>query len=198
MTEYYLETPLSEEDIRKLKLGDIVYLSGKLYGTGGMEPRIIEAIKKGEKPPVDLKGVVAGTAPYITTSARYQSDIPEFIKLTGVRAIYGKGSLDKSCLDAMKTYGCVYFSGVGGASNKPSHSLPSVRYTEGVVDQVRLSWPKDVPRGMAEFKLENFGPLFVTMDAHGHSVETEIRIEEKLPEIYERLGALDVIIPYHL
>lgn len=198
MTEYHLETPLSEEVVRKLKLGDIVYLSGNLYGTGGIERGIIEAIKKGEKPPVDLKGAVSGTAPYITTSARYQSDIPEFIKLTGVRGIYGKGSLDKSCLDAMKTYGCVYLSGIGGACNKPSHSLPSLRYTESVVDQTRLSWPKDVPREMTEFKLEKFGPLFVTMDADGHSVETEIKMEEKLPEIYKQLGALDAMIPYHL
>jgi tartrate dehydratase beta subunit/fumarate hydratase class I family protein len=192
MAEYHLETPLSEEDVRKLKLGDVVYLSGALYGGSGLVSRIIEAIKKGEKLPFDLKGAVYSYG--FTTSARYQVPMPELIKYAGIRAITGKGSVNKPALDAMKTYGCVYLSGVGGSADV-------YRRPEMVGDRVPTDWPVpegDVNTNLTKQEVVEYGPLFVTMDANGHSVETEIRIEEKLPKIYKKLGVHDVKTPYHL
>jgi tartrate dehydratase beta subunit/fumarate hydratase class I family protein len=195
MTEYHLESPLSEDDIRKLQLRDIIYVSGDMYSGTAHMPRIIEAIQKGEKLPFDLKGVVFSQG--ATTSARYQHITVDLIKYARVGAIIGKGSINKACLEAMEKYGCVYLSLVGGATG-PQHTLKTRRYRESLVERVQTDWPEPGPRSLVVMKVKDYGPLFVTMDAHGNSVETEIEksLEEKLPQIYSMLSA-DAFIPYH-
>ena len=187
MTEYHFELPLSEEDVRKLKLGDIVYLNGILYSGNysGLVVKIIEAVKKGEKLPFDLKGAVYHYG--ATSSPRFQVPMPDLIKYTRIRGITGKGSVYKPVLDAMKTYGCVFLTLVAGSADY-------YRRPEMVGERVTTDF-KD--SHLIKQQAKNYGPLFVTMDAHGHSVETEIDIEKKRTEIYKFLGVHDVKIPYH-
>jgi fumarate hydratase subunit beta len=196
MTEHRLKIPISEETIRKLKLGDMVYLTGRAYTQTYAIAEIVDAVKKGEKLPwlKNLKNSVFphGTASF-TSSARYNWITPEFIKLTGVRAIMGKGGMSQAVLDAMETYGCVYLAGGGGIN---------FFFEKGVEKTVNLGWPNVIKAfrriNVLELHLKDFGPFPVTMDANGNSMydEFEKRVEEKLPAITKKLGASDIELPY--
>ena len=130
----YLKTPLTEEDVRGLQLDDVVYLTGDAYTMMYIDhfTRLTGMIKAGEPLPMELKGNVIyntgtifrreedGTYDFraigATTSSKFNAYTPEFIRLSGVRAVIGKGGMDRNVLDAMQECGCVYLAIVGGCS----------------------------------------------------------------------------------
>lgn len=190
MAVRYLKTPISEETARSLKIGDILYVSGDGYSGSMAIPYITNALKAGEKPPFTLEGMVLSLG--FTTSARYQADIPEFIRQTKFRVTYAKGGMDKACLDAFKEVGCIYASIVGG----PSWLYPPMK-------RVPTDWPKvdQQPRlRLMRVLMKDYGPLFLTMDANGNSLyhDVERKNEERMPEILKRLDAWPINEPYHL
>ena len=174
--EIHLTTPLTEEKIRSLKVGDVVLISGKMY-TGR---DAIHAHLMTNDPPVDLHGQALYhcgpvtikengkwkiTAAGPTTSSReepYQSDI---IKKYGVRAIIGKGGMGKKTLAALKEHGAVYLNAIGGAAQYYAKCITSV-------DGVDLEH-FGLPEAMWHLSVTNF-PAIVTMDAHGNSLHAEI------------------------
>ena len=195
----YLKTPLDIEEIRRLELDDIVYLSGTIYIMmfDSQFEKLMEPIRRGESSPLDLDGGViyhAGTiyrkkedgtydfrAIGATTSMKFNAQTPEIISKTGVRAIIGKGGMDRNVLEAMQKYGCVYLSVVGGCS---------AIYTPHVTDIVREIWPqKSWSKNVLEIKADQYGPLFVAMDANGNSIFEKVgnAAEENKNEIYKRL-----------
>ena len=101
-----------------------------------------------------------------------------------MRAVLGKGGMDKNTLDAMRECGCVYLALVGGCS---------AIYTCKVDRLEREYWPETC-RSWADTLLKlnvtNYGPMFVSMDAHGNSIYESIgdRAEENRGEIYKKLG----------
>ncbi len=199
MVEYRLKTPLSEEDVRKLNVGDIVYLDGIIY-TGRDEVHIhaIELAKEGKSPPVDFKDMVLfHCGPVMkkdengewhviaagpTTSSRMNSLEPEFIERFGVRAIIGKGGMSKPTVDAMKKHGAVYLAMTGGAAALAANAFKKVHGVE---------WLEfGMPEAIWILEAENLGPLVVGIDAHGNSlyedVEEKVRKNEK--KVREILG----------
>lgn len=193
-----LRTPLSENDVRALKLGETVYLDGIVY-TGRDEVHIhaLERAEKGEKPPVDFKGyalfhcgpimrkvgdkweaVAAGP----TTSSRMNSLEPKFIEKFRPGAIIGKGGMSQPTVDAMKKYGCVYLAITGGAAVLAAKGVKSV---EGV-EWLELG----MPEAIWILNTENFGPLTVAIDAHGNSLfaAVEARVKENEKKARARLG----------
>lgn len=174
--EIHLDTPITEEKIRSLKVGDVVLISGKMY-TGR---DAIHAHLMTNDPPVDLHGQVLYhcgpvtikengkwkiTAAGPTTSSReepYQADI---IKKFGVRAVIGKGGMGKKTLAALKEHGAVYLNAIGGAAQYYAKCITSV---DGVdLEQFGM------PEAMWHLSVTNF-PAIVTMDAHGNSLHAEI------------------------
>lgn len=174
--EIMLETPLTEEKVRSLKVGDVVLISGKMY-TGR---DAIHAHLMTNDPPVDLNGQALYhcgpvtikqdgkwkiTAAGPTTSGReepYQADI---IRKFGVRAVIGKGGMGKKTLAALKEHGAVYLNAIGGAAQYYAQCITSV---DGVdLEQFGL------PEAMWHLTVKNF-PAIVTMDAHGNSLHAEI------------------------
>lgn len=195
----YLKTPLDIEEIRRLELDDIVYLSGTIYIMmfDSQFEKLMEPIRRGESSPLDLDGGVIyhtgtiyrkkedGTYDFraigATTSMKFNAQTPEIISKTGVRAIIGKGGMDRNVLEAMQKYGCVYLSVVGGCS---------AIYTPHVTDIVREIWPqKSWSKNVLEIKADQYGPLFVAMDANGNSIFEKVgnAAEENKNEIYKRL-----------
>lgn len=174
--EIHLSTPLTEETIRSLKVGDVVLVSGKMY-TGR---DAIHAHLMSNNPPVDLQGQVLYhcgpvsikvdgkwkiTAAGPTTSSReepYQADI---IKKFGLRAVVGKGGMGKKTLAALKEYGAVYLNAIGGAAQYYAQCITSV---DGV-DLEQFGYPE----AMWHLTVKNF-PTIVTMDAHGNSLHADI------------------------
>ncbi|MEM2572817.1 MAG: fumarate hydratase C-terminal domain-containing protein, partial [Candidatus Jordarchaeales archaeon] len=116
-----LRTPLLEEDVRSLKIGDIVFLSGVVITVrDAAHKRMVEYIKAGKPIPVDLRGgVIYHCGPIIkfdeekmevvsagpTTSLRMEEYEPLIISRLGVRMIIGKGGMGSATIDAMKHHG---------------------------------------------------------------------------------------------
>lgn len=173
-----LKTPLDERTVRKLKLGDIVSLSGELItGRDEMHMRVLKNIADGGYIPSAIEGsVLYHCGPIITeddkgwkvvaagptTSARMNKLEPEMIRHFNIRAIIGKGGMSKEVGKAMSEVGCVYLAAVGGTA---------VSLAESVTEVKGVEW-RDL--GMAEavwrLKVDNVKPLIVAMDADGGSL----------------------------
>ena len=123
-----LQPPLTEADVRSLKAGDEVLISGVVYGARDMaHKRLCEAIDVGEELPFALEGaiiyfvgptparpgrVIGSAGP--TTSSRMDAFSPKLIA-NGLRAMIGKGYRGDEVRDALKKYGAVHLTAIGGA-----------------------------------------------------------------------------------
>jgi len=199
MVEYHLTTPISEEDVRKLKVGDIVYVSGEHVYTARDEAheRALHMYEKGEKPPVDFEGsVVYHVGPVAwqkdgkwkivsagpTTSTRMELFEDEFLRKYKARIIVGKGGMGKKTLAALKEVGAVYTSYTGGCGALAAKGLKEVR---------AYLWDDlGMPEALWVITAEEFGPLLVTMDSHGRSLHEEMskRVAENKAKVYAKIG----------
>ena len=177
--EVVLRTPLTEEQVRSLKVGDMVLVSGRAYtGRDAVHHHLMK-----HDPPVDLRGAVLYhcgpvvvrdgdgwkvTAAGPTTSIReepYQADV---IKRYGVRAVVGKGGMGAKTLAALQEAGAVYLNAIGGAAQFYARTIRSV-------DGVSLM-EFGTPEAMWHLTVEDF-PAIVTMDSHGNSLHREVEQE---------------------
>jgi fumarate hydratase class I len=175
------QTPLSEADVRKLKAGDIVLLSGTVF-TGRDE--VHKYLHKGGDLPVLRGGVIYHCGPVVleengtyrvmaagpTTSIREEPYQAGVIERFGVRAVIGKGGMGPRTLQACKDFGCVYLHGIGGAAQIYARCVESV----GSVYLKQFGSPEAV----WELRVKDF-PAVVTMDAHGRSLHQEVADESK-------------------
>ena len=187
---FHLKTPLTDEVIEKLRVGDIVYVSGIMVtARDEAHKKILETIEKGEKLPIDLRGLVLyhcgpvvrkkpdGTWEVVaagpTTSMRMESVEAEFIAKTGVKMIVGKGGMGKKTAEAMKKYKAVYAVFTGGAGALAADRIKRV---------VDVYWLDElgIPEAVWVFEVENFGPLVVTIDTTGRNY-----YEEKLQQVWK-------------
>ena len=174
--EVPLRTPLTEEQVRALKVGDIVLISGKVFtGRDAVHAHLMK-----HEPPVDLNGSVLYhcgpvvvkegdrwrvTAAGPTTSIReepYQADI---IKRYGVRAVVGKGGMGAKTLAALQEAGAVYLNAIGGAAQFYARAI------QGVDDVSLMEF--GTPEAMWHLTVKDF-PAIVTMDAHGNSLHKDV------------------------
>jgi L(+)-tartrate dehydratase beta subunit len=194
MATYTLNTPLTEEAVRKLKVRDMVTLNGSIFGIRDLT--LIHIFDKKNDPPVSLQGaVLLHTAPSLkkagkrwepicvgtTTSGRMDRFTPGLMEKYGVRAIIGKGGQYQGSLEAMKKFGGVYLAIVGGAAAVE---------TKQIVEVEKVYFEELHPEALYQFKVKDFGPLTVAMDSHGNHLYFEVKAqaEKKLPGIYKRLG----------
>ncbi len=188
-----LTTPLTEETVRKLKTGQVVRFTGRIFTMRDLaHERLLSRITEKKDIPFNLKdGVIYHCGPIMrktleewevisagpTTSARMNGIEAEVIKQTGVRAIIGKGGMNGEVGAAMKKEGCVYLAFTGGAA---------VVAAQGVKRVVDVHW-SDLGMAEAVWELEvnDFGPLIVAMDANGNSIYRDVgrRVEERRKEI---------------
>ena len=131
-----IESPLDAETIKNLKAGDQVFITGVIYtARDAAHKRIVEALDKGEKLPLDLAnqtiyymgpsparpGQPIGSAGP-TTSGRMDSYAPRLMA-AGLKGMIGKGNRSQAVKDAMKEYKAVYFAAIGGAGALISKSI---------------------------------------------------------------------------
>ncbi|MBR3017446.1 MAG: Fe-S-containing hydro-lyase [Clostridia bacterium] len=170
MSEYHLTLPLADNDVRMLRAGDIVYLTGPmLTGRDAAHKRLIQLLDEGKELPVDVWGQAiyyVGPAPASpghavgsagpTTSYRMDAYTPQLLKL-GLNCMIGKGRRSDAVRAAMREYGAVYLGAVGGAAALISRSIKSSEV---------LAYPDLGTEAIHRFTVENF-PAIVLMDAHG-------------------------------
>ena len=123
-----LTTPLKNEDIEKLKIGDKVLITGVIYtGRDAAHKRLLDLVKEGKPLPFDVKGQIiyyVGPSPSKpgdpigsagpTTSYRMDAYSPKLIEL-GLKGMVGKGNRAQPVIEAMKKHKAVYFGATGGA-----------------------------------------------------------------------------------
>ena len=194
MAHYNLSTPLSEDDVRQLKVRDTVTVNGHIFGI--RDATQIRMFDQQQEPPVDLKGAICiHTAPSLrkvgdkwekisigtTTSTRMERFTPPLIENYGVRAVVGKAGLLEGSLDAMKKFGACYLAIVGGAAALETTQIEEVE---------AVYWEDLHPEAIYKFRVKDFGPLIVAMDSQGNHLYFDVKkqIAQKLPELYKSLG----------
>ena len=172
-----LKTPISSDETANLRIGDIVYISGKIYtARDSAHKRMVE-----EGSPVDIKGaVIFHAGPIIkksgdkydmiavgpTTSTRMNPYEPQILKM-GAGLIIGKGGMDKATSEALIKYKKSYLSAVGGCA---------ALYVKSVLKVNSVHWlDLGVPEAIWELEIKEFGPLIVTMDSTGGNLYDEVK-----------------------
>jgi len=176
-----LTTPVSEEAIRKLKVGDEVLITGTVF-TG--RDAVHKYLHEGGKLPPGVSfqgGILYHCGPVVikddegkwkcvaagpTTSIREEPYQWQVIRDFGLRGVIGKGGMGEKTLQACKEYGCVYLHAIGGAAQVLAeciHRVPNVYFMEQF----------GAPEAIWEFKVISF-PAIVTIDSHGNSLHTEV------------------------
>ncbi|TET62723.1 MAG: Fe-S-containing hydro-lyase [Candidatus Stahlbacteria bacterium] len=171
-----IKTPLSDEDVQNLKIGDSVLITGKIYtARDAAHKRLIDLIQKGESLPFDIKGQIiyyVGPAPakpgYIigpagpTTSGRCDPYTPALL-LLGLKGMIGKGTRSKEVRGAMEKHKAVYFAATGGAAALISKNIKAVKI---------IAYEDLGPEAIRELEVEDF-PVIVANDAHGGDLYEE-------------------------
>ncbi|KAF5412371.1 MAG: fumarate hydratase subunit beta [Candidatus Methanocomedens sp.] len=180
MTEHHLTTPLSQNDIKELQAGDIVYLSGTVYtARDEAHLRILELTDEGKPLPFDLgEGIVYHCGPLMkeegdawravaagpTTSARMTDMTPGLLDNYTVRAIIGKGGM-KDIAPVLKNR-CVYLAYTGGCA---ALAVDMIKDVKGV------HWLElGMPEAVWVLEVQDFGPLIVGVDALGTDLFGEV------------------------
>lgn len=174
-----LNYPFTKDAIRKLKVGDMVLITGKLF-TG--RDAVHKYLHEGNPSPVKLEnqiiyhcGPVIMTDPKTkkrtvtaagpTTSIREEPYQWQVMRDHGIIGVIGKGGMGQKTLDACREYGCVYFHAVGGAAQVLAERIKSV-------DNVYLE-NFGSPEAIWELSVDKF-PVVVTMDSHGNSLHKDV------------------------
>ncbi len=200
MAVYKLKTPISEEDVRKLKVNDVLYVTGTIVTARDQaHRRALEFFKQGKPLPLNLEGLaVFHCGPVVskegdkwtavaagpTTSTRMDLFEDEFIKDFKVRVVIGKGGMGKRTTDAMAKYGAVYGAFTGGAAILAARAIKNVKSVEWL--------DLGTPEALWVFEVEEFGPLAVAIDSHGNNIFMDVAktVEANKAKVYQKLGIL--------
>jgi L(+)-tartrate dehydratase beta subunit len=192
-----LTTPIRDEDLADLNVGDVVYLTGQLVTCRDVAHRRL--IELGRELPVNLEGgAIFHAGPIVrqkedgdyemvsigpTTSMRMEKFEKEFIKQTGVKLVVGKGGMG-----AETAAGCV--------ENKAVHAIfpgGCAVLAATKVEKIEGAEWKDL--GMPETlwinKVNEFGPLIISIDTKGNNLieQNKARFNEKKKPILEKINA---------
>lgn len=172
MRIFDMSTIFNEENVKRLRVGDVVFLTGTILTMRDMAHiRALNILRSGGKLPFELKNrVIYHCGPLIkdnkvisagpTTSMRMELLEGELIALTGLRGIIGKGGMGENTRKALKEYGAVYMEFPGGAGALAAKAILNIRevYWEDLGE----------PEAVWVLEVKNFGPCFVTMDSYGN------------------------------
>ena len=177
--ELHITAPLQEQDVRKLKAGDYVYITGTIYtARDAAHKRMYDALQKGESLPLDVRNNIIyymGPSPARegrpigsagpTTASRMDKYAPTLLDM-GLIGMIGKGKRTEAVKEAIVRNGAVYFAAVGGAGALLSKSIKSsevIAYEDLGTEAIR------------KLEVENF-PVIVVIDAEGNNLyETAIK-----------------------
>ena len=195
MATHEVTFPITDEaEILKLRAGDEVVVQGHIIGI--RDRTQIRIFDQGVEPPMDLSGAfLLHTAPGVrkldngkyepvcigtTTSARMVRFTEPLGAQYGVRAICGKGGFPDEAIEPMQRLGMVYFAIVGGAAALETTQIEEIE---------EVAWEELMPECLWKFRVKDFGPLTVGIDAHGNSLYHDVQTAatKKLEELFARL-----------
>lgn len=167
-----IQTPLTEEQSRKLKAGDSVLITGIIYSARDAAHKVMtEALDRGEKLPIDWHDQIVyylGPTPAKpgdpigsagpTTSGRMDAYTPTMLD-QGIKGMIGKGSRKPEVIASMKKNGATYFAAVGGAAALIAKSVKKYEV---------IAYPELGPEALAALTVEDF-PAIVVIDSEGNN-----------------------------
>lgn len=194
-----LVTPVSAEDLKDIRIGDIVYLTGSITTCRDVAHRRV--VEEGREIPVDVRdNAILHAGPIIrplgddrfemvsvgpTTSMRMEKFEYDFVKTTGVRVIVGKGGMRENTERACREFGAIHC--VFPAGN-------AVIAAVEVEEIMRAEWRDlGMPETLWNCRVKEFGPLIVSIDAEGRNYFEEKKVEynkkkdEQLKSICEQV-----------
>jgi tartrate/fumarate subfamily iron-sulfur-dependent hydro-lyase beta chain len=178
--EYHLNLPASKEEIKKLKIRDIVYVTGKIFTARDEAHHMMLDKDKIPFNPSEMalfhcgplmknlnnRWQVISAGP--TTSSRMEIFEDKFLEKFGTNIIIGKGGMGIRTEKALQQFTGVYTAYTGGAGALAADKVEEV---------LGVYWLEEL--GMPEaawiFKVKNFGPLVVAIDSHGASIYKELK-----------------------
>ncbi len=188
-----LQTPISEQEARDLHVGDVIYITGAMFTA--RDEAHLKMLEEGEPFPVsglalyhcgpvvrkDTAGwKIVSAGP--TTSARMEIFEDRFLERFPVRAIIGKGGMGEKTLAALRKVGAVYTHYTGGAGALAAQAISDI---------TDVHWLSELgmPEAVWVLSVKEFGPLTVTMDAHGESLYTTLgeTVHENMQAIHDRI-----------
>jgi len=168
-----LKTPIKYDDIKSLKAGEMVYITGDIYtGRDAAHKRLFEMLEKGGEMPFDFEGqaiyyagpcpnkpgqVIGSVGP--TTSGRMDAYSPALIE-HGLKYMIGKGKRNSAVVEAIKNNGGIYFSAIGGAAalmSKCVKSVEMVAFEDLGTEAIRKLYVEELP-------------VIVACDSNGNSL----------------------------
>lgn len=188
-----LKTPISEKEVRRIRIGDILYVSGTaITARDEAHIRALEYLEHGKKLPLEFKGLVLyHCGPLVrkegggwrvvaagpTTSMRMESLEAEFIENFRPSVIVGKGGMGGKTAEAAKKFGAVYCDFTGGAAVLAAEAIEEVQGVEWL--------DLGMPEALWVLKIREFGPLVVTIDSSGKNLRDDLtrEIEAKRAKI---------------
>jgi len=189
VAHYDFQMPVTEEQVRKLRVNDTVTLNGTLFGI--RDATQIHMFDRGRKTRFDLRGhALVHTAPNVrwvgeteahptgyepvcigtTTSDRMERFTRPLMEQYGARILIGKGGLRESSAAAFRDLGGVYLAVVGGAAALETTWIEKIEEVD--LDDLN-------PESLWKFRVKGFGPLLVSMDSHGGSLYTEVNAQAR-------------------
>lgn len=167
-----INTPLTQEQSRKLKAGDSVLITGVIYSArDAAHKAMTEALARGEKLPIDWKDQIVyylGPTPAKpgdpigsagpTTSGRMDAYTPTMLE-QGITGMIGKGSRNSAVVESMKKNGTTYFAAVGGAAALIAKTIKKYEV---------IAYPELGPEALAALTVEDF-PAIVVIDTEGNN-----------------------------
>ena len=189
MAHFDFNMPVSEEQVRKLRVNDTVTLNGPLFGI--RDATLIHMFDRGRRTRFELRGhALIHTAPNVrwvgetqaaptgyepicvgtTTSDRMERFTRPLMNEYGARILIGKGGLREGSAAAFRDLGGVYLAVVGGAAALETTWIESIEEVD--LDDLN-------PESLWKFRVKGFGPLLVSMDSHGGSLYTEVNAQAR-------------------
>ena len=180
MAHHVFTPPITEAQVRELRVQDTVTLEGTLFGI--RDANQIALFDRGRQTRFDMRGHAAiHTAPNVrkvaaspehptgyapvcvgtTTSARMERFTEPLIERLGVRLIVGKGGLGPASLAAFRRLGGAYLAIIGGTAALETTWVEAIEDVD--LDDLN-------PESLWKFRVRGFGPLLVAMDSHGGSL----------------------------
>ncbi|WP_027283818.1 fumarate hydratase C-terminal domain-containing protein [Rubritepida flocculans] len=201
MTHHTLHMPITEAQVRALRVGDTVTLQDTLFGI--RDATQIHMFDRGRRTRFDLNGhAVIHTAPNVrkvaptgsnqagyeavcigtTTSDRMERFTRPLMEREGVRIIIGKGGLREESARAFQELGGAYLAVIGGAAALETTWITAIEDVD--LDDLN-------PESLWRFAIKDFGPLIVGMDSHGGSLYRGVqeRVAARRAEVLAKLGA---------
>jgi fumarate hydratase subunit beta len=198
MATYELTTPISEEEIRKLRVNDIVYITGTVFtARDEAHERALKWFDSKKELPIQPNGLaVFHCGPIVrkkgegwelvaagpTTSTRMEMFEDRFLEAFQVRVVIGKGGMGAKTAAAMKKVGAIYGAFTGGAAVLAAKNVCQIK---------DVAWlDLGMPEALWILEVERFGPLIVAIDAAGENLFERVKagVEQNRQKVYKIAG----------